>query len=152
MGAMGASGTYSEMENHYLIWKGQPESWTHTTWDRVKTYQTFLRWKKKISQKHPWFQPWHLTEDGVICQTDIRILFKEVWTLNIIQHIRFWKRKAKSQFLSLGGTEGQKIKLPWLMWVLFSFRSITYLDGIWVYAVGRKKQLKQASRQNRTSL
>ena len=48
--------------------------------------------------------------------------------------------------------KARKIKLLLINASTFSFRSVTYLDGIWVYIVGRKKQLKQASRQKQNQL
>lgn len=77
---------------------------------------------------------------------------RRVWTLNIIQHIRILEEKSKNHPVTWWNWRLEKLNFLLINVSTFSFRSITYLDGIWVYVVGRKKQLKQASRQKQNQL
>ena len=148
--AMGAFDTFRNGES-LLDSNGSTRALTP---GQVRTYQTFpFAGKKKTSQmcprsnqslasyrKHSHLSDWHLDT------------LRRVWTLNIIQHIRILEEKSKNHPVTWWNWRLEKLNFLVINVSTFSFRSVTYLYGIWVYIVGRKKQLKHASRQKQSKL
>lgn len=78
--------------------------------------------------------------------------WRRVWTLNIIQCIRILEEKSKNHLVTWWNWRLEKLNFLMINVSTFSFHSVTFLYGIWVYIMGRKKQLKHASRQKQNQL